>query len=106
MKRSKPRAVIVVTMNVAPEHEAELNRWYAEEHIPALLTVPGILAVRRFKAADGSYLAIAELENSAALNSDAYRKVQFPTPWQKRILAHVSNIARTVYDELPAAGKP
>ena len=63
MNTPTSRAVIVVTMDVDPEYEAELNRWYDEEHVPNLLSCPGILGVRRFKArgSAGSYLAIAEL---------------------------------------------
>jgi hypothetical protein len=29
-------ALILIAMNVAPEHEAEFNEWYNTEHIPAL----------------------------------------------------------------------
>src|SRR3984893_7896311 len=33
-------AILLVAMNVAPEHEAELNEWYDTEHIPELAAVP------------------------------------------------------------------
>lgn len=31
-------------MDIAKEHEDFFNRWYNEEHIPELMSVPGILA--------------------------------------------------------------
>ena len=34
-------ALMLIGMNVAPEHEHEFNEWYNTEHIPALGSVPG-----------------------------------------------------------------
>src|SRR5438105_862189 len=42
------RTVFIVTMKVEPEWDAELNRWYDEEHIPYLLKVPGYHSARRY----------------------------------------------------------
>ena len=47
------RVVQIVTMDVEPAFEAELNRWYDEEHIAALLSVPGYLSAERFVAVEG-----------------------------------------------------
>lgn len=33
--------VYIVTTEVDPAWEDEFNRWYDEEHVPALLSVPG-----------------------------------------------------------------
>ncbi len=46
--------LLVNAMSVVPEHEAEFNEWYDNEHIPMLSAVPGTLAARRFRARDGS----------------------------------------------------
>ena len=35
---------------IAPEREAEFNRWYNEEHVPERLAIPGFRKARRFKA--------------------------------------------------------
>ena len=35
-------------MNVTAEGEADFNKWYDEEHLPALAAVPGVLAARRY----------------------------------------------------------
>ena len=39
--------------DVDPEHEAEFNRWYNEEHIHHLLKVPGFLSAGRYEALSG-----------------------------------------------------
>ena len=45
-------AILHVMMDVEPAWDDELNAWYAEEHLPRLLEVPGMLAARRFVDAD------------------------------------------------------
>jgi hypothetical protein len=45
--------VYVVTVEMEPEWEKEVNRWYNEEHVPALLAVPGYRGARRYVAIDG-----------------------------------------------------
>src|SRR3954454_6297344 len=42
--------LLLNSMNVDPEAEAEFNEWYNTEHIPALAAVPGVLFARRFRA--------------------------------------------------------
>ena len=42
-------ALLFISMNVAPEHEAEFNDWYNEEHLGALAGVPGVLCARRYR---------------------------------------------------------
>ena len=41
-------AILHVMMDVEPDWDDELNAWYADEHLPRLLEVPGMLAGRRF----------------------------------------------------------
>ena len=41
--------IMVVMMDVEPEHEAEFNRWYDEEHLVERLEIPGYVSARRFK---------------------------------------------------------
>ncbi|MDX1431371.1 MAG: DUF4286 family protein [Gammaproteobacteria bacterium] len=42
------RYVFIASMDVDPDKEALFNEVYDEEHIPNLLEVPGVLAVRRY----------------------------------------------------------
>ncbi len=41
--------LFIVSMDVAPEHEALFNEVYDTEHIPSLLEVPGVRHVYRLK---------------------------------------------------------
>ena len=41
--------LLSANMDVAPEKEDLFNEVYDEEHVPAVLKVPGVLAAARFK---------------------------------------------------------
>ena len=41
--------IMVVMMDVEPEHEEEFNRWYNDEHLVERLEIPGYVSARRFK---------------------------------------------------------
>jgi hypothetical protein len=60
------KGIMVVASSPAEGREDEYNEWYNQEHIPALLSVPGFVSARRFRVrgdTDGhKYLAIYELE--------------------------------------------
>ena len=72
--------ILVVMMEVAPEHEAEFNRWYDDEHLPERLEIPGYISARRFKLEEGEgvlkYLCIWELTDGSPLRSEAYKAQQ------------------------------
>src|ERR671937_496709 len=72
--------ILVVMMEVAPEHEDEFNRWYNDEHLPERLEIPGYVSARRFKLEEGEgvlrYLCIWELEDVSPLRSEAYQAQQ------------------------------
>src|SRR3954447_26999743 len=48
------QALLLIAMNVAPEHENEFNEWYNTEHLSALAGVPGVLAARRYCGTRGN----------------------------------------------------
>src|SRR5690606_27223984 len=69
--------LLVNAMNAAPEGEADFNRSYDEEHIPALSAVPGTLLSRRFRAVSTSkqwYLALYHLESPDVVATEAWKK--------------------------------
>lgn len=93
-------ALLLNAMNVAPEGEADFNRWYDEEHIPALAAVPGTLLARRYKSAEASggshkYVAIYHLESPDVQASDAWKKA-VDTPWSARVRPHMRDRFRIV----------
>ena len=72
--------ILVVMMEVDPEHEDDFNRWYNDEHLPERLEIPGYVSARRFKLEEGDgvlkYLCIWELEDGSPLHSEAYKAQQ------------------------------
>ena len=84
-------------MNVPAEVDAEYNRWYNEEHIPALSAVPGCLCARRFKMAGGThrYLSLYHLTSPEVQASDAWKKAA-GTPWTAKMRPYFRDPLRLV----------
>src|SRR5438270_12586262 len=61
----KGRGIFMVYVDIDPQHVQEFNEWYNKEHLPELLSVPGILSAARYEAVKGGpqYLACYELES-------------------------------------------
>jgi hypothetical protein len=78
-------ALLVVCMNVAPEHEHEFNEWYNTEHIPQLGAVPGVLCARRYRGTGGTqrYVALYHLNSPEVLRSGDWRKASDTACTQK-----------------------
>lgn len=90
--------LLLNAMNAAPEHEAEFNRWYDEEHIPALAAVPGVLSARRFRAASTTlqkYVALYHLESPQVCATEAWTRA-VDTPWTRKIRPHMRDRLRIV----------
>ena len=93
-----------VETDVAPEHEAELNAWYAEEHLPGLASVPGTIRAARFRRGAGSpkFLACYDLTSPDTLERSEWLAVRH-TAWSSRVRPHFQNTRRTMFRR-PAAG--
>lgn len=90
--------LLVNAMNVAPEAEAEFNRWYDEEHIPALAAVPGTLSARRYLATQTSgprYLALYHLRDASVVLQPAWATA-VDTPWTRKIRPFMRDRIRIV----------
>jgi antibiotic biosynthesis monooxygenase (ABM) superfamily enzyme len=99
--------LLVVWTDVAPEYEAEFNRWYDNEHIPQLVGIPGFLSGRRYQAVDGKpkYIAIYDLSDESVLKSDAFREVRDnPTPWSRKIIPQFRNTQIGAFRQIFAHG--
>lgn len=102
---SEKRAVLMVRMDPPPGREAEWNEWYVKEHIPARLSLPGWLAIRRFELAPGlpekfvvpgpKYMTVAELASASA----AYSKETIAM--RKKEAAFSANSFEVVSSSLP-----
>jgi antibiotic biosynthesis monooxygenase (ABM) superfamily enzyme len=98
--------IMVVMMEVEPEHEAEFNRWYDEEHLAERLEIPGYISARRFKLEEGSggvlkYLCIWELEDIRPLQSDDMKAQRLrPSELRDRVYTYITQRARGVYRQI------
>jgi hypothetical protein len=109
----KPRTMLVVLSDIAPELEPDFLRWYDEEHIPQRLAVPGFRRAARFQAGpapvSGSgleveppprHLAVYEMDGVEVLESEPYRRlIANPTEWTRRIRSTFSLRLRHPYVE-------
>ena len=60
-----------VQLNTPAEMEDEFNEWYNVDHVPALVSVPGVCCARRYVAVKGEpkYLTIYEMDDADILTS-------------------------------------
>lgn len=111
-KRPTGDGLLLVAIDVDPEHEAELDRWYDEEHIAERMAIPGFLRARRFRALEGGpkYLALYDLESPAVLESAAYRHATgaATTAMTRRMQTLFRPMIRNVYVQIrhQEAGPP
>jgi hypothetical protein len=99
--------LLVIWTDVAPEYEAEFNEWYDKEHVPQLLTVPGILTGRRYLAVEGKpkYIAAYEMADEKVLESAAFREVRDkPTDWSRKMIPQFRNTQRGTFKQIFSYG--
>ncbi|MCJ1359380.1 MAG: hypothetical protein MMC33_009382 [Icmadophila ericetorum] len=96
--------MIAVSLILHPEKKAELDRWYAEEHIDLISKVPGWRRTRRFKTStlenknDIEYLALHEYAPENGLAGPEFIAAT-TTPWCDKIWSEVVKVrGRRVYD--------
>ncbi len=80
-----------------PDHiAAEYNDWYDREHLPRLVTVPGVLRARRYDRVSGPgprYLTAYELAGAEVWESPAALEAR-KTPWTEKMRALFRNTRR------------
>jgi hypothetical protein len=79
-----------------PDHIVdEYNDWYDREHLPRLVTVPGVIRARRYAATAGNprYLTAYELTDPDAFESPAGLKAR-KTPWTEKMRSLFTNTRR------------
>jgi hypothetical protein len=100
--------LLMVLANVAPEDEAEFNRWYDREHMRERVAIPGFLSAQRYCAvgpADWKYLALYHTEDLSTFTTPAYRKaLANQSPWSKQILTRFRDPQRAVAERTCRAG--
>ena len=94
-----PPTLLAVSMSVPPGSEADTDAWYADEHIPLLMAVPGWRRIRRFRLVNGNgpdYLALHEIADRSVFEDSGYRAA-VSTPWRNRIVANATARDRRVF---------
>ena len=104
----KVKYLMIVSMDVDPEHEALFNEVYDQEHIPNLSRVPGVLGIMRYKREEltmsiggerksmraenePTYSAIYELESPDVLTSPEWSKAVEAGRWAVQVRPHTIN---------------
>ena len=108
------RYLFSAAMDVTPETESLFNEVYDTEHVPALLEVPGVIAVARFKSepvtmmiggerktivieSEPAYNALYEIESPAVLTSDAWAKAVEDGRWAEHVRPYTTNRRHVIY---------
>ncbi len=100
--------ILAVWTDIDPAIEADFNAWYASEHLPERLGVPGFRRGRRFRALAGAprYFACYDLDAAAVLESQAYlERLQHPTPWTERVMRGFRNTTRAAFERTESLGR-
>ena len=108
------RYLFSATMDVEPAKEAIFNEVYDREHVPNLLTVPGVIAVARFKReeltlsiggerkrivieGEPRYSALYEVESPEVLVSDGWAKAVEQGRWPGEVRPFTKNRRHVLY---------
>ena len=91
----------VVETDVMPEHEADFNAWYDQEHLPGLAAVPGTIKAARYVnlGATPRYYACYDLESLQTLGSPPWLAVR-ETAWSARVRPTFRNTKRTMFERV------
>ncbi len=84
--------VLTVRLNTPAEKEQEFNEWYNVDHLPALVSVPGVSCARRYAAVEGDpkYLAVYEMNDARIPKSPEWDKAR-NSEWTLRIRPHLKD---------------
>jgi len=105
---SKANYLMIVSMDVDPEHEALFNEVYDQEHIPNLSRVPGVLGIVRYKREElimsiggekkimraenePAYSVIYELESPGVLTSPEWAEAVEAGRWPAQVRPYTRN---------------
>jgi hypothetical protein len=93
------KGMLLTTMDIPPEHEAEFNEWYDREHLAERVAIEGFMEARRYLAVEAApkYLGLYSTARFEDLSSPAYKHaLANQTDWSKANLARFRNMGRAV----------
>lgn len=108
------KCVLVVSMDVAAEREELFNEVYDTEHVPALLEVPGVVSVRRYRRQplklslggsiremifenEPTYTAVYEVDSADVLIGEAWAKAVELGRWSAEVRPFTRNRRHTLH---------
>lgn len=94
MMKEKAKYLYITIKDVNPDIEEEYVKWMREEHIPDILTVPGVIRGLRYVSHDGSspkHMMLYEIEH--------------PDVWTGEALSHAAHTERSKYMSARWQGK-
>jgi hypothetical protein len=112
------RYLFSAAMDVEPQKEALFNEVYDTEHVPLILTVPGVVAATRFRSQpvtmiiggerrtlvaerEPRYQAFYELESPEVLLGAAWAKAVDAGRWPAEVRPHTNNRRHVMYERMP-----
>jgi len=98
-----PSWIYMVQTDIPDDIVDEYTQWYDVEHLPRLVTVPGILRARRYEAVNAQprYLTAYDLSDVNAFESPA-GLIARKTPWTERMRSKFMNARRSTWKIKPA----
>jgi hypothetical protein len=113
----KSRYLMIVSMDVDPQHEALFNEVYDQEHIPNLSKVPGVLRITRYKREElimnlggerrtmraenePAYTVIYEIENPEVLTSPQWAEAVEAGRWPAQVRPHTRNRRHLLFKKM------
>ena len=86
----------VVEMDFAPGSADELTRWYEQEHLPGLSSVPGSVRSRRYLNESGRSFACYDLNSNLVPETPEWMKWR-DTEWTRRVREQHLDMKRGVF---------
>ena len=104
----KTRYIYIASMDVDPAKEDLFNEVYDTEHVPAMLSVPGVVAATRYKvephevtigdqtktipeAGEPRYHAVYEFDDAAVMDSPEWAQAVERGRWPGEVRPHTRN---------------
>jgi len=111
------RYLFSAAMDVEPEKEALFNEVYDKEHVPLILSVPGVVSAARFKRqpvtmilggerrtivveSEPRYSALYELDSPEVLLSPAWAKVVDQGRWPGEVRPYTKNRRHVMFERI------
>ncbi|KAF8512310.1 hypothetical protein BU17DRAFT_54104 [Hysterangium stoloniferum] len=112
--------VLIVSVDAKPEDEADLNKWYAVEHMDAISKVPGWLRGRRYKLVSTKelagqadkdtppatkYLSVHEWDRPDYRSTKEFKEM-YDTPWSVQVSNYLTRREPRTFELYKDFGKP